>query len=162
MNMTSKAPMHPVESLTRLYRARRYWHTPELDQAFEKIINHFGDRESIPPEFMTQFIGGIMRNGVPNGDGWHTFYEPCPVVKITAMEIIVVSKDMPSELLEAYSVFSKGKPKLYDGGRFNINKPKLQRDGKAYHSRHGEYFYIDVPESAIALVESRELLEVVA
>jgi hypothetical protein len=60
------------------------------------------------------------------------------------MEIIVVSQDLSPEILEIF-------PDFYKGGKFHINKAKLQRDGRAYHSRHGEYFYIDVPDSAIAL-----------
>jgi hypothetical protein len=69
------------------------------------------------------------------------------------MEVIVISQTMPYEITKLYPDFNKG-------GRFNINKPKLQRDGRAYHSRHGEYFYIAVPDCAIALPESKELLEV--
>jgi len=145
--------LHPVENLTHLYRGRGYWHTPELNQAIAKIINHFGDRVSIPPEFITEFMDGINRHGLPSGDGWNVWYEPCPVVKTTAMEIIVISKDMPPEIMELY-------PDFYKGGKFHINKAKLQQSGRAYHSRHGEYFYIEVPDSAIALGESKELLEV--
>jgi hypothetical protein len=145
--------MHSVENLTILYRGRGYWHTPELNQAIAKIINHFGDRASIPPEFITEFMDGINRHGLPSGDGWNVWYEPCPVVKTTAMEIIVISKDMPPEIMELY-------PDLYKGGKFHVNKAKLQQSGRAYHSRHGEYFYIAVPDSAIALPESKELLEV--
>jgi hypothetical protein len=145
--------LYSVENLTVLYRGRGYWHTPELNQAIAKIINHFGDRASIPPEFIAEFMNGIKRHGLPGGDGWNVWYEPCPVVKTTAMEIIVISKDMPPEIMELY-------PDFYKGGKFHINKAKLQRDGKAHHSRYGEYFYIDVPDSAIALPESKELLEV--
>jgi len=50
--------MHSVENLTVLYRGRGYWHTPELNQAIAKIINHFGDRASIPPEFIAEFMNG--------------------------------------------------------------------------------------------------------
>ncbi len=145
--------LHPVESLTILYRARGYWHTPELNQAIAKIIDHFGDRASIPPEFIAEFMSGIKRHGLPSGEGWNVWYESCPVVKTTAMEVVVTSQDMPSEIMELY-------PDLYKGGRFHVNKAKLQQSGRAYHSRHGEYFYIAVPDSAIALPESKELLEV--
>ena len=146
-------PMYPVENLTNLYRARRFWHTPELDQAIDKIIKHFGDRASIPPEFMTQFIHKIKRHGLPEKEGWNVWYEPCPVIKTTPMEIIVVSQNMPSDILEQF-------PDFYAGGKFHINKAKLQRDGRALHTRHGDYFYVAVPDVAIALVESKELLEV--
>jgi hypothetical protein len=69
------------------------------------------------------------------------------------MEIVVTSQDMPPEIMELY-------PDFYKGGTFHINKAKLQQSGRAYHSRHGEYFYIAVPDSAIALGENKELLEV--
>jgi hypothetical protein len=66
------------------------------------------------------------------------------------MEIIVISKDMPPEIMELY-------PDFYKGGKFHINKAKLQRDGKALHTRYGEWFHISAPDSAIALPESKEL-----
>jgi hypothetical protein len=69
------------------------------------------------------------------------------------MEVICISQTMPYEITKLY-------PDFYKGGKFHINKAKLQQSGRAYHSRHGEYFYIDVPDSAIALPESKELLEV--
>jgi hypothetical protein len=145
--------LHPVESLTHLYRARRYWHTPELNQAIAKIINHFGDRASIPPEFMAEFMNGIKRHGLPISEGWNVWYEPCPVVKTTAMEIIVTSQNLPIDILQKHPDFKLG-------GKFHIGKAKLQRYGYALHTRYGEYFYIAVPDSAIALVENKELLEV--
>ena len=141
--------LHPVEDLTHLYRARRFWHTPQLNEAIAKIINRFGDRKDIPSEFKHEFINGIKHHGLPDGEGWNVFYEPCPVIKTTALEVVVQSRSFPSDV-----------PFLCDGGKFNVNKTKLQRDGKAYHSRHGEYFYIAVPDSAIALPQSRQLLEV--
>lgn len=118
-------------------------------KAIAKIINHFGDRKDIPSEFKHEFINGIKHHGLPDGEGWNVFYEPCPVIKITPMEVVVQSRLFPSDV-----------PFLCDGGKFNVNKTKLQRDGKAYHSRHGEYFYIAVPDSAITLPQSRQLLEV--
>jgi len=142
--------MHPVENLEVLYRARRYWHTPQLDQAIAKIIKHFGDRASIPLQFVTEFINGINR--LHWNEGWCTFYEPCPVIKTTALEIVVVSQDLPTEVLEQF-------PDFCSGGKFHVNKAKLQQDGKAYHSRHGEYFYLNAPETAIALPEGKKLLE---
>ena len=150
----SQKVLHPVESLTHLYRARRFWHTPELDQAISKIIKHFGDRESIPLEFITEFMQGMRRHGLPDCDSWKTFYEPCPVVKTTPMEIVVVSQNMPPDILERF-------PDFYAGGKFHINKARLQRDGKALHTRHGDYFYVAVPDVAIALVECLKQLEVV-
>ncbi len=141
--------IHSVEDLTHLYRARRFWHTPQLNEAIAKIINHFGDRRDIPSEFVIEFA----KLQLPDTEGWQTYYEPCPVVKVKPMTIVVRSMDMPPEILEAF-------PDFHAGGEFHVNKPELQRDGKAYHSRHGEYFYIAVPDTAIALPQSKRLLEV--
>jgi hypothetical protein len=134
--------MHQVESLTRLYRARRY-NTGNRGLSLPYQHIYFGDTAFS----WLNFIGKSVSNT------WLTLYEPCPVVKTTAMEVVVTSQDMPPEIMELY-------PDFYKGGKFHINKAKLQRDGRAYHSRHGEYFYIAVPDSAIALPESKELLEV--
>jgi hypothetical protein len=134
--------MHPVENLTILYRARRY-NTGNRGLSLPYQHIYFGDTAFS----LLNFIGKSVSNT------WLTLYEPCPVVKTTAMEIIVVSQDLSPEILEIF-------PDFYKGGKFHINKAKLQRDGKALHTRYGEYFYIDVPDSAIALPESKELLEV--
>jgi hypothetical protein len=127
----SQKVLHPVENLTILYRARRY---------------NTGNR-GLSLSFKYHVLGGATP------DTWLTLYEPCPVVKTTAMEVIVVSQNIPLDILELF-------PDFYKGGKFHINKAKLQRDGKALHTRYGEYFYIAVPDSAIALPESKELLEV--
>jgi len=147
--------MHSVENLTHLYRARRYWHTPELNQAMHDLFQDFGDRGVFPLDLFSddygyQFFGSVFES---IDSAARVFYEPCPVVKITAMEIIVVSQTMPYEITKLY-------PDFKSGGKFNINKPRLQRDGKALHTRYGEYFYISAPNSAISLVENRELVEV--
>jgi len=134
--------MHQVESLTRLYRARRY-NTGNRGLSLPYQHIYFGDTAFS----WLNFIGKSVSNT------WLTLYEPCPVVKTTAMEVVVTSQDMPPEIMELY-------PDFYKGGKFHINKAKLQRDGRAYHSRHGEYFYIAVPDSTIALSESKELVEV--
>jgi len=127
----SQKVLHPVENLTILYRARRY---------------NTGNR-GLSLSFKYHVLGGATP------DTWLTLYEPCPVVKTTAMEVIVVSQNIPLDILELF-------PDFYKGGKFHINKAKLQRDGKALHTRYGENFYIAVPDSAIALPESKELLEV--
>jgi len=121
--------LHSVENLTILYRARRY---------------NTGNR-GLSLSFKYHVLGGATP------DTWLTLYEPCPVVKTTAMEVIVVSQNIPLDILELF-------PDFYKGGKFHINKAKLQRDGKALHTRYGEYFYVDVPDSAIALPESKELV----
>lgn len=68
-----------------------------------------------------------FRNGIK------TWYEPCSVVKHTAKFIVVQSEAFP------------GSP-LYPGGEFYLNRSALTKDGFAYHSRHGEYFYLEQPE----------------
>jgi hypothetical protein len=156
--------MHQVESLTRLYRARYYWCTPDLADRYQDLADRYQDVFDrldevglFPSEFFGEFIYGFVesleRQIDPNCQSSRIFYEPCPVVKTTAMEVIVVSQNIPLDILELF-------PDFYKGGKFHINKAKLQRDGKALHTRYGEYFYIAVPDSAIALPESKELLEV--
>lgn len=138
--------MYELENTKVLYRARRFWHTPVLCQAMDKILGHFGGRGHVPSEFMAEFIVGMQQHGFPDGDPIKVFYEPCPVVKIKPMTIAVESQNMPPEILEAF-------PDFYAGGIFHVNKAALQKGGKAQHSRHGEYFYLFAPESAIALPE---------
>lgn len=142
--------MHSLDNITTIYRGRRFWHTPIADQAIDRIINHFGDRANVPSELMIEFIKGIQKHGHPDGDPWEVFYEPCFVVKATAIAIVCESEDMPPELKKAF----------YAGGRFHVNKAALQRDGRAYHSRYGEYFYLTVPEGAIALPSANKLIAV--
>ena len=100
----------------------------------------------MPAELMAEFIGGMQQHGFPDGDSWKTYFEPCPVIKIKPMTIAVESQNMSPEILEAF-------PGFYAGGIFHIQKAALQRDGKACHSRHGEYFHLFAPETAIALPE---------
>ena len=138
--MAHPAKLHSLNNITHLYRARRFWHTPQLDEAIAKIINHFGDRRDIPHEFKRQFCDGLRRHALPSTEGWNVFYEPCPIIKTTALEIVVHSRLFPPDV-----------PFRCDGGKFHVNKAKLQKDGRAYHSRHGEYFYLAIPKEAIAL-----------
>lgn len=148
----SQEVLHPVESLSRLYRARYFWHTPDLDRTVAETLALFGNE--FGNEFINQFLVSLNRQVSRNCQYSRIFYEPCVVVKTTAMEVIVISQDMPSGITNLY-------PDFYAGGKFHINKAKLQRDGRALHTRHGEYFYIDGSDVAISLVESRELLEAV-
>ena len=138
--------MNELENIKVLYRARRFWYTPVLHQALDKILNHFGGQGYVPAELMAEFIGAMQQHGFPDGDPIKVFYEPCPVIKIKPMTIAVQSQDMSPEILEAF-------PDFYAGGVFHIQKAALQRDGKSYHSRHGEYFHLFAPETAIALPE---------
>jgi len=127
--------MHSVENLTHLYRARRY---NTRDVWLDYYERNF---------LLTQ----LMRGTKPNE--WRIYYQPCQVVKITALEIVVISEYMCPEITKRF-------PDFREGGKFNINKPRLQRDGKALHTRYGEWFHISAPDSAIALGESRELVKV--
>lgn len=149
----SQKVLHPVESLTHLYRARYFWHTPDLDRTVAETLALFGDLDSFDKEFVNQFLASLNRQPIPDCQSSRIFYEPCVVVKITAMEVICISQTLSYEITKLY-------PDFYSGGKFHINKAKLQRDGRALHTRHGEYFYIDGPDVAISLVESKELLEV--
>jgi hypothetical protein len=69
------------------------------------------------------------------------------------MEVIVISQNLPIDILQK-------RPDFKLGGTFHVKEAKLQRDGYALHTRYGEYFYISAPDSAIALDERKELLEV--
>ena len=79
-----------------------------------------------------------------HGTHRQTWYEACKVIKRTKKFVVVDSGDFPES-------------PLYRGGRFSVNAEQLQKDGKAYHSRHGEYFYLEKPETG-ALFPSKELL----
>ena len=143
--------MYPLEDIATLYRGRRFSHTPILNQAIDKVIDYFGGRGNVPPDFMLEFICGLQQHGLPDGDPWKIFYEPCPVIKITTLEVVCTSQNMSPEILEAF-------PDFYAGGTFHVSKAKLQRDGKAYHSRHGEYCYLNAPVEVIALPEVQKTL----
>lgn len=73
-----------------------------------------------------------------------TWYEPCKVLKRTKKFFIVESGDFPDT-------------GMYRGGIFHVNAEQLLKEGKAYHSRHGEYFYLEKPETG-ALFPSKDLL----
>jgi hypothetical protein len=60
---------------------------------------------------------------------WYVYYEPCKILGKTPRYVIVSSQDFDI-------------PGFYKGGKFNVNRDELRRRGIAYHSRHGESFYI--------------------
>lgn len=60
---------------------------------------------------------------------WYSWFEPCPVVHETPKYVVVKSINYPES-------------PLYPGGEFHVNKKQLQEKGKAYHSRHREYFFV--------------------
>jgi hypothetical protein len=61
---------------------------------------------------------------------WHVYYEKCQVIERKPNYLTVVSQDMDV-------------PGFYKGGKFRVKRDELQSNGKAYHSRHGEFFYIE-------------------
>lgn len=65
-------------------------------------------------------------------NGWQCWYEECPIISHTARFIIVSSKTYPDS-------------PLYAGGMFYLNREKMIRERKCYHSRYGEYFYLEKP-----------------
>lgn len=70
-------------------------------------------------------------------EGDRTWHEPCPIIKQSKIYITVMSQ-----------TFTKGTDcgyELYKGGEFSVNAKALCENGKAYHSRHGEYFYLHKP-----------------
>lgn len=134
--------MHSVESLKTLFRERRFWDAPDLQALLDNILSRLENRGYIPTGFIAEFIDG-MRGHQFSGRIEKTFYEPCEVIKTTAMEIICISNEIPPEIIEAF-------PDFYSGGKFHINKARMQQEGFAYHSRHGEFFHLIDPESAIA------------
>jgi hypothetical protein len=131
--------LHPVEDLAVLYRARHFWHTPLCDRTVAETLNAFGDYTALPNEFINEFLSSMTRKVLPDCESTRIFYEPCKVQKNTAMEIIVESVTMPPKIWELY-------PDFKAGGRFNVSKPRLQRDGMALHTRHGDYFCLAIPE----------------
>jgi hypothetical protein len=74
---------------------------------------------------------------------WCSWFEPCPVIHETARFIIVRS--------QTYETIA------YLGGDFRLDKSKLLSFGKQYHSRHGEWFYLEQPRQG-DLFPSKELL----
>lgn len=59
----------------------------------------------------------------PTGDqhlGWNTRFEPCWVMKKTAKQVHILSPSL---------------------GKLWLNREKLEREGKVYHSKPHEYFY---------------------
>jgi hypothetical protein len=77
-------------------------------------------------------------------DQWCSWFEPCPVVHETERFITVRS--------QTYETIA------YPGGNFRLDKGNLLRSGKKYHSRHGEWFYLERPRQG-DLFPSKELLE---
>jgi hypothetical protein len=75
---------------------------------------------------------------------WCSWFEPCPVIHETERFITVRS--------QTYETIA------YPGGDFRLDKENLLRSGKKYHSRHGEWFYLEKPRQG-DLFPSKELLE---
>ena len=78
-------------------------------------------------------------------DGWKAWYEPCPVLKRSPKFVVIESQDFPES-------------PLYRGGRFSLSRQSLEANGKAYHSRHGEWFFLE-PQRDAFLFPSKDILE---
>lgn len=78
-------------------------------------------------------------------NGWQCWYEECPVIRHTNKFVVVHSETYPDT-------------PLYPGGEFSLNRQKLIQDGKSYHSRHGEYFYLEKPSQGF-LFPSKDVME---
>lgn len=81
---------------------------------------------------MIEIAGAYRARRYYLNDAWQCWYEFCPTVKTTNCFVVVRSQtflDTP----------------LYPGGDFRLKKDALLRDEPAYHSRHGEYFYLHKP-----------------
>jgi len=76
--------------------------------------------------------------------GDRVWFEECPVVHETDMFITVRSASF-------YTI-------QYPGGDFRLSERNIKKFGKLYHSRHGEYFYLDKPRLG-DLFPSKELLD---
>jgi len=63
---------------------------------------------------------------------WKAWFEACPVLKATPKRVTISSENYPQT-------------PLYPGGQFTLNAVKLTNEGKVYHTRHGEYFYLEPP-----------------
>jgi hypothetical protein len=77
-----------------------------------------------------------------NGD--RVWFEECPVVHESDRFVTVRSVTYPTI--------------RYPGGDFRLSKQNLEKFNELYHSRHGEYFYLNKPRQG-DLFPSKELLE---
>jgi hypothetical protein len=93
-----------------------------------------------------EFDNGVIYRG--RGfykNGWKFWYEECPVLRHTTKYVVIESKDYP------------GTP-LKPGGKFSIPREALIQTGKAYHSRYGEYFYLEKPDQGF-LFPSKDVMD---
>jgi hypothetical protein len=113
--------MSQQQEITTVYRGRRW-----VDMsATNEMVAAYRDGRKMTFE-------SVMDGITQSQDGWKTYYEPCPVIKRTAKFITVKSETIPNS-------------PFYAGGDFRLSIEDLHRDGKVYHSRHGEYFYLNPP-----------------
>lgn len=78
-------------------------------------------------------------------DGGKTWYEKCPVIKQTEKRLTVKSQNFPDTPLSP-------------GGTFQLNLQRLKEDGKVYHSKNHDYFYLVQPKQG-DLFPSKEVVE---
>lgn len=93
----------------------------------------------MPPEFLYRACRYWF------GGDWRIWYERCPITARTISTLTVQSETFPDS-------------PLYPGGKFRVSRCNIETDGKAYHSRHGEYFYTE-PQPDAFLFPSKQLLE---
>jgi hypothetical protein len=74
-----------------------------------------------------------------------TWYEKCPVIKQTEKRLTVKSQNFPDTPLSP-------------GGTFQLNLEKLKKEGRVYHSKNHDYFYLIQPKQG-DLFPSKEVIE---
>jgi hypothetical protein len=89
-------------------------------------------------------ITSIFRGRHYSFHGDRVWFEECTIPKVTSLFVIACSVTYPTI--------------QYPGGNFQLSKENLQKFGKCYHSRHGEWFYLKKPRQG-DLFPSKELLE---
>lgn len=77
---------------------------------------------------------------------WKAWYEQCPIVHATKKYFVVESQNFPDS-------------PLYPGGKFHVDRLAIASEGKAYHSRHGEWFFVE-PQSDSFLFPSKAVLSI--
>ena len=78
-------------------------------------------------------------------NGWQCWYEECPVLHHTTKYLVIESKNYPGTPLKPV-------------GKFSVPREALVQTGKAYHSRYGEYFYLEKPSQGF-LFPSKDVME---
>jgi hypothetical protein len=112
-------------------RASFYRHYQEEIQLSGKLRDALaGEAKEFAASTSLEQVSVLYRGRRYYVDGrWYVYYEPCKILGKTSRYIIVSSQDFEI-------------PGFYRGGKFHVNRDELRRRGIAYHSRHGDNFYI--------------------